>query len=275
MNRLITWVGDNQRLVFIGAGVLTAILLAGLTWLAFSMPNTPTPPASGTETPESPPGSTFAPQDPIKVEDPGPEELPELDFTAEIASWRIDQLPHIPPTSDPVEFVAAFAPVWMAPNYGAYSKEEFTEWVLDYFSPNDTSARLTNEALVSIHDQIAPADTWEQFAKEQHVQAVQLLSVEEPQWVATSGLAKSFVKQAADNGWPNITLVEAYAMVYTQGVLAGQSPFSYADLHRSLYAIKCDPLCGVADVLTNHLNKLGGDRFTKELEDFNLAESYK
>src|SRR5699024_7764422 len=79
-------------------------------------------------------------EDPIEV---GPSELPESDVSEEIARWEVSDLAPIEATSDPVEFAEKFSQVWMAPNYAAYDKDEFLEWVEKNFSPNDASARAT------------------------------------------------------------------------------------------------------------------------------------
>lgn len=271
MRKLIEWLEQNRKLALVIGGAVALVLVVAVGWMTIvgqsKQPEAGTPqPSESTTGPDAGSGT-----DPDNEEAPevGPSELPDSDVSEDVAQWEVRDLAPIEATTDPVEFAEKFSQVWMAPNYAAYDKDEFLDWVENNFSPNDASARATQSARVSILDQIVTAEDWQAQADEGTVQAAQVLSVEEPEWVTKQGSkAQRFLTEAEQAGWPNTTLVEAYAMVYTQGKLSGQEPFDSATLRREVFAIKCDPHCAVADVLSQILPDIGGEEHGKDIEDF-------
>lgn len=280
--RIAQWASANKKHLVIVGAVVAGLLVVGLGWIV--LPKDPTPITTAPETSPAAP----VPQEQARDEhdtserhevdqddhdvEVGPAEMPELDVSPEIAKFGIDKLAVIEPVQDPVEFAQQFAPVWMAPNYAAYEADEFTDWVLHHFSPNDVSLDLSQRAEVSIRDQVVPVAEWEKLTEYGDRQAAQVLSAEIPEWAGTTQ-ARSYMAEAEGSGWAHTTLVEAYGVVYTKGKIDGKTPYDYTDLHRDIYAVKCDPYCGIADVLTPQMDSLGAREHGKDLDDFNLAGS--
>src|SRR5699024_7236052 len=256
MRKLVEWLEQNRKLALVIGGAVALVLVVAVGWMTIvgqSEPPEAESPQPSESTTGTDAGSGGDPDDEESAE-VGPSELPDSDVSEDVAQWEVRELAPIEATTDPVEFAEKFSQVWMAPNYAAYDKDEFVDWVEKNFSPNDASARATESARLSILDQIVTGEDWQAQADEGTVQAAQILSVEEPACVTKPGSkAQRFLTEAEQEGWLSTTLIEAYAMVYTHGQLSGGEPFDSAAVRREVFAIKCDPHCGVADVLSQIL----------------------
>ncbi|HLR55576.1 MAG TPA: hypothetical protein VK096_02320, partial [Actinomycetales bacterium] len=219
MRKLRQWLEEKRKVALYVGGAVALLLVVALGWLTFGgeseQPHAQ--PSQGTGSRARPDSGAENRPDEDESTEVGPATLPDSNVSQEIAEWGVADLAPIEATTDPIEFAEKFGQVWMAPNYQAYDKADFLEWVEQNFAANDGSARATQSARVSILDQIAAAEDWEIHADEGTVQAAQILSVEEPEWVRQPGSkAQRFLTEAHNEGWPNTTLIEAYALVYTQ-----------------------------------------------------------